>query len=61
MHVNWTALGSVFVVSLVASVLVAVLFAIGVVAQGRGRSMVAIGSFAVCGLVTLLGIAVILA
>ncbi|CAM4207974.1 hypothetical protein KIPE111705_45160 [Kibdelosporangium persicum] len=61
MHVNWTALGSVFAVSVLVTLLVTVLFAFGVVAQGKGRNVVALGSFAVCGVVTLLGIAVILA
>lgn len=61
MQINWTALGSVFVVSIVATLLVTVLFAVGIVAQGRGKRVIAYGSFAVCGVVTLLGIAVILA
>jgi hypothetical protein len=61
MHVNWSALGSVFLVSLFATIVVTILFAVGIVAQGRGRRAVAIGSFAVCGVVTLFGIAVILA
>lgn len=61
MHVNWSALGAVFVVSLVATILVTILFAMGIVAQGRGRRVVAYASFAVCGVVTLFGIAVILA
>ncbi|MCE7008288.1 hypothetical protein LWC34_36560 [Kibdelosporangium philippinense] len=61
MHVNWTALGSVFLVSVVVTLLVSVLFAVGIVAQGRGKPVLAIGSFAICGVVTLLGIAVILA
>lgn len=61
MHINWTALGSVFLVSLLVTLLVTVLFAVGIVAQGRGKTVMAVGSFAVCGVVTLLGIAVILA
>lgn len=61
MHVNWTALGSVFLVSVLVTLLVTVLFAFGVVAKGKGKAAVAFGSFAVCGLVTLVGIAVILA
>lgn len=61
MHINWSALGLVFVVSLVATIVVAILFAVGIVAQGRGRRGVAFASFAVCGVVTLFGIAVILA
>ncbi|MFC0114130.1 hypothetical protein [Kibdelosporangium aridum] len=61
MHVNWTALGSVFLVSLVVTLLVTVLFAVGIVAKGRGKVVMAVGSFAICGAVTLLGIAVILA
>lgn len=61
MHINWTALGSVFLVSVFATLLVTVLFAVGIVAQGRGKKLAAVGSFAICGVVTLLGIAVILA
>lgn len=61
MHVNWTALGLVFLVSLVVTIVVTILFAVGIVAKGRGRAGVAIASFAVCGVVTLFGIAVILA
>jgi hypothetical protein len=61
MHIDWSALGTVFLVSLLATILVTILFALGVVAKGRGHIAVAIGSFAVCGVVTLFGIAVILA
>ncbi|ONI91157.1 hypothetical protein ALI144C_01485 [Actinosynnema sp. ALI-1.44] len=61
MTINWAAFGSVFLVSVLATLLVTVLFAVGVVAKGRGKLVVAYGSFAVCGAVTLLGIAVILA
>ncbi|ALG06879.1 hypothetical protein [Kibdelosporangium phytohabitans] len=61
MQINWAALGSVLLVSIVASLLVTVLFAVGIVAKGRGKLAMAYGSFAVCGAVTLLGIAVILA
>ena len=61
MHVNWSALGMVFLVSLFATILVTILFAVGIVAKGRGKVVVAVSSFAVCGVVTLFGIAVILA
>jgi hypothetical protein len=61
MHVNWSALGLVFVVSLVVTIVVTLLFAAGIVAKGRGRLAVAIASFSACGVVTLFGIAVILA
>ena len=64
MNVNWLALGQVFLVSLAVTVAVMVLFASGVLAlskPGPAQRVVAVGSFALCGLVTLLGIAVILA
>jgi hypothetical protein len=64
MHIDWLGLGKVFVVSLGAALSVMVLFALGVVAlsgTGRVRRIMAFGSFALCGVVTLLGITVILA
>jgi hypothetical protein len=61
MHVNWTALGLVFLVSLVVTIVVTILFAAGILAKGRGHLGVAIASFSACGVVTLFGIAVILA
>nr|WP_042194136.1 hypothetical protein [Kibdelosporangium sp. MJ126-NF4]CEL21115.1 hypothetical protein [Kibdelosporangium sp. MJ126-NF4]CTQ95370.1 hypothetical protein [Kibdelosporangium sp. MJ126-NF4] len=61
MHINWGALASVLLVSVIATLLVTVLFAVGIVAKGRGNLVMAVGSFAVCAVVTVLGIAVILA
>jgi hypothetical protein len=63
MTINWSALGLVFLVSLAATLLVIVLFAVGVRTWNRGRGglAVAIGSFTLCGAVTLFGIALILA
>jgi hypothetical protein len=63
MSVNWSALGMVLLVSLLATLLVIVLFAVGIraLSRGRGGLPIAIGSFALCGIVTLFGIAVILA
>lgn len=65
MQINWSALGMVFLVSLAATIVVVVLFALSVVALGKdagpGRKALAIGGFALCSVVTLLGIAVILA
>jgi hypothetical protein len=65
MQINWSALALVFLVSLGVTILVIVLFALSVVALGKdsgpGRRALAIGGFALCGVVTLFGIAVILA
>lgn len=61
MQINWSALGMVFLVSLAATIVLAVLFALSLVALGRGRRVVALGGFTLCGVVMLFGIAVILA
>jgi hypothetical protein len=61
MQINWSALGMVFLVSLAATILLTVLFAISLTALGKGRRAVAIGGFSLCGVVMLFGIAVILA
>jgi hypothetical protein len=63
MHINWSALGLVLLVSLGAAVLLSVLFAVGINALGKGRGgrVLAIGSFALCAAVTVFGISVILA